>query len=68
MAKRFSNAEYPIRFQIIGEGDYERQLKKLCNELGVQNMVSFLGFKDNPYPYLKNRMYMSVHPCQKAFL
>lgn len=53
VAKRFSNAEYPIRFQIIGEGDYERQLKKLCNELGVQNMVSFLGFKDNPYPYLK---------------
>ena len=53
IAKRFQEEGYHIHFQIIGEGGEEKQLKKQCCELGVQDIVSFLGFMSNPYPYLK---------------
>lgn len=54
VAKCFQQENGPIRFQIIGEEDDERQLRALCRELGVQDSVSILGFKNNPYPYLKS--------------
>ena len=54
VAKRFQQENIPVRFQIIGEEDDGSQLRTLCNELGVEDSVSFLGFKSNPYPYLKS--------------
>lgn len=39
---------------IIGEGSKEKYLKNLCEELKVNKKVRFLGFKDNPYKYIKN--------------
>lgn len=53
VAKRFCDAGYSIHFQVIGEGDSEKQLGKLCEELGVQHLFCFSGFMNNPYPYLK---------------
>lgn len=61
VAKRFCDAGSPIHFQIIGEGDSEKQLRKLSEELGVQHMFRFLGFLSNPYPYLKSSdLYVST--------
>jgi glycosyltransferase involved in cell wall biosynthesis len=40
-----------ISLKIIGEGNYENELKKLCNNLGLDNNVEFIGFcprKDIP--------------------
>lgn len=42
---------------ILGVGDEELLLKELANELGVGNKVHFLGFKSNPYPYVKSAEY-----------
>ena len=38
---------------IIGEGVLLRELKKQAEALGLENKVSFLGFKANPYPFFK---------------
>lgn len=38
---------------IIGDGRHKQQLKHLVEELKLENRVKFLGFKTNPYPYLK---------------
>lgn len=38
---------------IIGKGNDEDVLKKLAQKIGVEASVIFLGFKENPYPYLK---------------
>jgi glycosyltransferase involved in cell wall biosynthesis len=38
---------------ILGEGPLLARYKELARELGVQSSVHFLGFKLNPYPYLK---------------
>lgn len=54
VARLLKNENLQIHFQLIGQGEEEVNLKKLCTELDVQDLVSFVGFKQNPYPYLKN--------------
>ena len=49
LLKERSNA----RLVILGEGKEEANLKKLRKELGIDKQVLFLGFKDNPYKYMK---------------
>ncbi|EOU1828479.1 glycosyltransferase [Clostridium perfringens] len=38
---------------ILGDGPLKKELKDLTKKLGVNNSVKFLGFIDNPYPYIK---------------
>lgn len=38
---------------MIGEGKLARELRELSADLGISDKVTFLGFKENPYPYLK---------------
>lgn len=38
---------------ILGTGDLESQLKKQAKDLNVDDCIKFIGFKENPYPYLK---------------
>lgn len=40
------------RLLILGIGPLENELKKLSKDLGVNNKISFLGFKKNPYKYI----------------
>ena len=39
---------------IIGEGRHKDNLIQLTRELNLENKVVFLGFKKNPYPWIKN--------------
>jgi glycosyltransferase involved in cell wall biosynthesis len=39
---------------ILGEGPLERQLKEQAARLGADQAVSFLGFQENPWPYIKH--------------
>lgn len=38
---------------ILGEGEEKKCLNDLINKLNVEKSVLFLGFKENPYPYMK---------------
>ena len=39
---------------IIGEGDEREAVEQSIKASGVQETVTLLGFKSNPYPYIKN--------------
>lgn len=39
------------RLYILGDGELKSYLFKKSEELGVNDRISFLGFKKNPYPY-----------------
>lgn len=39
---------------ILGKGKSEQQLKRLARKLGVEDVVKFMGFTPNPYPWLQN--------------
>lgn len=43
---------------IIGKSKEENFMKKMVNSLGLQNKVIFLGFKPNPYPYIKKAKFL----------
>lgn len=53
VAKLFQQNGYTLHFQIIGKGENEGMLRNLAKALNVEDYISFLGFKRNPYPYLK---------------
>ena len=37
---------------ILGQGELEDELKTLCEKLGIQDDVHFLGFRKNPFKYI----------------
>ncbi len=43
-----------IRLFIIGEGSKQEELLALIDNLKLQSRVKLLGFKDNPYPYMRD--------------
>ncbi len=44
-----------LKFKVwlLGAGKLEQDLKQLAEKMGVNDIVEFLGFQQNPYPYLK---------------
>lgn len=42
-----------IKLLIIGEGKLKNKLKEEINSNGLNNNIFLIGFKENPYPYIK---------------
>ena len=49
---------------IIGDGRHREQLENLVKELKIEERVKFLGFRTNPYPYLKRA---NLFVCSSKF-
>ncbi|MEG0993524.1 MAG: glycosyltransferase [Bacteroidales bacterium] len=54
MAKLLQDNHYDVDIRILGAGPEEEALRKQRDLLGLKDSVHFIGFKSNPYPYLKN--------------
>ena len=52
LAKRLKSEGNEVKFWILGTGPLEQELKEMAVDLGVEDMVRFLGFHKNPYPYM----------------
>ena len=52
-ARRFADEGYRLRFRIVGGGALEEPLRRLRDELGLQESVTFTGFRKPSYPFLK---------------
>ncbi|WP_457638845.1 glycosyltransferase [Persephonella sp.] len=39
---------------IVGDGSLKEPLEKLAEKMGLKNSVSFLGYRDNPFKYMKH--------------
>jgi len=52
---------------ILGEGEDKENLKKLANDLGVQEKVLFLGFQKNPYKFMKNASIFVLSSLSESF-
>lgn len=42
-----------VRWYIIGSGSDEQLIRKKIQEAGMENNITLLGVKTNPYPYIK---------------
>jgi len=41
------------RLLVIGDGPLDQELRERVNQLGIQESVSFLGYVENPAPYIR---------------
>jgi len=54
VSKMLKDKCYTFIIRIVGEGPLENKLKKYAESLNISDIVEFLGYKTNPYPYMKN--------------
>lgn len=43
----------PFKWVIVGDGPEKKKLKHLKKRMGVNESLSLLGMRENPYPYMK---------------
>ena len=53
MASSLKKKGLKFKVRILGTGKLESELKQMAATLDVADCVEFLGFKNNPYPYIK---------------
>ncbi len=51
--KKVKNSIPAARLLVIGDGAGMQEWKDLSRELGVDESIKFLGYKRNPYPYMR---------------
>ncbi len=54
LLKAFAKLDNRYVLTIIGNGVKREELEKLALELKIEDRVAFLGYKKNPYKYIKN--------------
>lgn len=52
--KALKNNSLPFHLKLLGEGSQRQLLEAYICENNLQDQVELLGFKDNPYPFMKN--------------
>jgi glycosyltransferase involved in cell wall biosynthesis len=52
--KKCVESGHRLHYHIVGWGDRAEYLKKLTEEYGLTQAVTFYGNQSNPYPYMKN--------------
>lgn len=50
---RLKQEGYDFKWSIIGDGILRENIEKKIKLLGLENNISLLGIKENPYPYIK---------------
>jgi glycosyltransferase involved in cell wall biosynthesis len=61
VTKKVSDAQLVI----LGKGEKEAELRKLANDLGIEESVHFLGWQDNPFKFLsKARLFVLSSLCE----
>ena len=51
-----TSKRYPL--YLVGQGQLMEDMKQLATELDIISHVKFIGFKSNPYPYIKNAKFL----------
>ena len=65
--KELCNENINTHLVILGMGVQEKLLRRKVKTLGIQDSVSFLGFKENPYPYIKNAKLLCLSSFSEGF-
>lgn len=60
-------SDHNIKLIILGDGPDKEKLISLRNGLGLSDNVHFIGFKKNPYPYLKEALFTVLTSRYEGF-
>ena len=56
-----------IRLAILGEGEEKKSLEELGRKLGIERDIVFLGYKNNPYKYMKRASIFVLSSLYEGF-
>ena len=56
-----------VKWYVIGDGDEKEALESAIQENGLQNKFILLGYKQNPYPYIKNADIFALFSREEGF-
>lgn len=56
-----------IKLLIVGDGNQKKMLKNYCDENDLNDLVSFLGFKSNPYKYINRSAILVLSSIVEGF-
>lgn len=65
--KRLLDEGFRHHLLIVGDGYDFEHIKKLKNELGLEETATMLGFTDNPYPYFKQADFFVLSSRYEGF-
>ena len=57
----------PLNVCMVGDGEQRAECEKLIQELELNNTIELVGFKENPYGYLKNTKVLCVPSVWEGF-
>lgn len=67
LIETYAKLDTSLDLIIIGSGKLEKKLKELVIKLKLEERVHFLGFKSNPYPYIKNAKLLLLTSTNEGF-
>ena len=53
LIRAYAAIDCPFPLVFVGQGPLMKDAENLVNELGINGRVHFMGFRKNPYPYMK---------------
>ena len=59
--------ENKIKLVLLGDGQKQSDYKTLVAKLGLNHLVEFKGFVDNPFPYYKNALFTILSSKNEGF-
>ena len=60
VAKLAKEANLPVNFKWVGDGELRNEMEKLRDEMGLRDVVEFTGFTKNPFTHIKEADIMLV--------
>ncbi|WP_227684736.1 glycosyltransferase [Psychrobacter immobilis] len=57
LVKAYAQTDQSMPLILLGQGKHKSEIEQLVTELNLANKVVFLGFRDNPFPYIKHAQF-----------
>lgn len=54
LLKAYAKTDQSLPLLLLGQGKLKNEMEQLADKLGISDNVMFLGFCENPYPYIKH--------------
>lgn len=54
VCRRLADMGDDFQWFVLGDGTLRKQLERQCRKLGLEQVMHFLGIRENPYPYFKD--------------
>ena len=57
LVKAYAQTDQSMPLLLLGQGKHKSETEQLVKELNLEEKVVFLGFCENPFPYIKNAQF-----------